>query len=146
MAGSEQKSGLAERLKGKLQARKDRTAERARIKAELPPSPSAVTPESAQDRSGRAAVLEAVRRGDAGSAREASRSRLVSVWGGTVRTRTYTQDLNRISTAGVPNAVVPSRIASSSRLWDGCCNDAGCRTRPTKRLAAGPGGATRREE
>jgi hypothetical protein len=35
MADSEQKSGLAERLKGKLHARKDRTSERARIKAEL---------------------------------------------------------------------------------------------------------------
>jgi hypothetical protein len=35
VAGSEQKSGVAERLKGKLQARKDRTAERARVKAEL---------------------------------------------------------------------------------------------------------------
>jgi hypothetical protein len=35
MAGSEQKSSLAGRLKGKLQTRKDRTAERARIKAEL---------------------------------------------------------------------------------------------------------------
>jgi hypothetical protein len=31
MAGSEQKSGLAERVKGKLQARKQRRAERARI-------------------------------------------------------------------------------------------------------------------
>ena len=35
MAGSEQKTGLAERLKGTLQARKDRATERARIKAEL---------------------------------------------------------------------------------------------------------------
>jgi hypothetical protein len=35
MAESEQKTGLAERLKGRLQARKDRRAERARIKAEL---------------------------------------------------------------------------------------------------------------
>ena len=35
MPGSEQKSGLAERLKGKLQARNNRRAERARKKAEL---------------------------------------------------------------------------------------------------------------
>jgi hypothetical protein len=35
MADSEQKRGLAERLKGSLRARKDRSAEKARIKGEL---------------------------------------------------------------------------------------------------------------
>ena len=35
MAGSEQKRGLAERMKGTLQARKDRAAEKARIKGDL---------------------------------------------------------------------------------------------------------------
>jgi hypothetical protein len=34
VAEGEQKTGLAERLKGRLQARKDRRAERVRIKAE----------------------------------------------------------------------------------------------------------------
>jgi hypothetical protein len=35
MADSDQKRGLAERLKGSLQARKDRAAEKARIKGDL---------------------------------------------------------------------------------------------------------------
>ena len=35
MAGSEQKPGLVERVKGKLQARKLRRAERARVAGEL---------------------------------------------------------------------------------------------------------------
>ena len=35
MADSDQKPGLAERLKGGLQARKDRSAEKARVKGEL---------------------------------------------------------------------------------------------------------------
>ena len=35
MADSEQKRGLAERLKGSLQARKDRAAEKSRVKGEL---------------------------------------------------------------------------------------------------------------
>jgi hypothetical protein len=35
MAGSRQKSGLAGRVKSKLQARKDRRAERARLGGEL---------------------------------------------------------------------------------------------------------------
>ena len=47
----------------------------------------AVAPESAQDRSWREAVIEAVRQGDPGSAREASRSGLISVSGSSARSR-----------------------------------------------------------